>query len=464
MRLIRSSMFSPSSLPQRPTVPRRHIHNPIYIPKGIKHLTVMGNNSILFATLSALKHFGKEAYPKITVVCPDFWLDKVHHECLEYNWGQTAYGLPNLVREIFFRYHPNYPDNKLINWGEYQQVRMMAMEELASFPNVDFHQENPLEVIKKNDTFEILLHNKKLSVPSETFFYLWYRSPRMVSDIKNSHVKLYELPPVQAPNPIIAIGHGLSFVWLLRHFPDRKIINIKRPSENIPEVPANSDIDLGKEIDTKRLIIYTNKEVDLRFDEKGEQAVVISSKSGEILHEGHVYAATGFLPDHSLLKSVPDNNKILMPYYDEKGKQYFPTDVDTIKLLEDKFVSPRNIPEGSLAHSYTALMELTKNISWTSEPMFYFKKSQHELLKTEFEKIGIKLSLSFFDKLDNEILKAKNPQNAKKSLELYLKIFKETHNPSPLEIELFRKTFKKYFENHVTQEHNEVETSKVKMK
>lgn len=427
---------------------KRELHRPSALPENVKKIVVFANNSGLFTTLSAIKEFGSKAYPGITVVCPDFWIDKVHSDYLRQNWGQTIYGLPHLVRKIFLDYRPNYPDDKFIEWGEYQQVRKLAMEELKTFSNTTFYKGNPI-IVEPNDTgFDIGINDQIIKVPRESLFYLWYRESKVIPPIVNSHIKLYEMPIRDVPKTVIVIGHGVSIIWLLRHYPNTNFIVLKRPDEELPQIPGNRDVDIEREKKSGRLKIYLSQEVILNVDETGTMGALIDKKSNMLLHEGHVFSAAGFVPNHKILSSVPEDRKLLMPNFQNNPKDLHSFAEKEIKRLsEDIFVAPQNIPFGSLTHSYTLLMNITDNISWTSEPMFYFRKSQYDFMMAKGASAGIKLDIRFFEALDDEIGQLENPMDLKHSIDLYIKVFEQTQKPTAAEMIIFRKLLDNMFVN-----------------
>lgn len=142
---------------------------------------------------------------------------------------------------------------------------------------------------------------------------------------------------------------------------------------------------------------------------------------------------------------MPDSQKIQMPLVDEKG-HLLSEETQAKRLHEDKFVSVQNIPPGSLAYSYTYLMEITRNIAWTSEPMFYFKQSRYEMLKHMAAAKGISLTVHFFDKIDEEIEKLENPLSLDDSFKLYTTIFEAVCKSNDIEVHIFRNVLADLFQ------------------
>ena len=210
----------------------RKFHNPLHIPKGVDEMVVLGNNSILFTATAVLNQFGRKPYPRITWIYPTFWLDRVHSDYMDLDWGQTIYGMPNDFRKTFMRYRPNYPETKFIQWHEFQEARMRAIEELQSQPDFHIHQGEPVAVEDKDKSYEIILqkdHSGRVSMfLNRVFFITGIDCHSMVCPMFPAHTILYEMPRNEVPKSIIVLGHGLSLMWLLKHFPNTQIISVKR--------------------------------------------------------------------------------------------------------------------------------------------------------------------------------------------------------------------------------------------
>jgi hypothetical protein len=430
--------------------PKRYIHSPLYFRGKSNSLVIAGNNSMLFATLDSLKHYGKDKYPKITFIYPSFWLDNIHHDYHNLHWGQTIYGLPKETREIFFKHRPNYPQDTFIKWHEYQEVREKVREDLFTNFNIEVHKKEPKTITKNNNEYWHIDFgaNDGIKVPIDSFFYGWYRKPILTKEISNPHTKLYTVPMNDVPNPMLIVGHGLSLIWLLKHFPKHKIINMKNSIEEAPKVPSNSDIDIKEEIKKGRLEIYTSDKYELRTNKNGDVGNIIEINTGKMIFPISgvpIFAATGLKPEHNVFELIPKDQKLLMPLFDRHGL-VAPTDDITKKLIqEDVFNAPMNLPLGSLAHSYTSLMYFTNNMSWTSEPMFYYKKNQYERLKNKAKDFGIGLDLQYFDEVDKSIIGLENPLNPEKSIELYFDAFIKIYSTTNLESSQFKQCLQEFF-------------------
>ena len=429
---------------------QRHIHSPLYFAEGkADRLVIVGNNSMLFATLNSLKHHGSKQYPPITFIYPAFWLDNIHKDYYDLNWGQTVYGLPKIVRDMFFKYRPNYPQDTFIRWHEYQEIRNKSLEELFNNFHIESHKKEPKTITKSKSEQWIINFgfNDSIEVPKNSFFYGWYRKHLLTHGISNTHTKLYTLPRNEVPNPMFIIGHGLSLVWLLKHFPEHEIINFKKPDEQTPNVPANKDVSVDQEIKKGRLKIYTSDKYEAVTNETGQIGNIVNIKTGEVVFSSGIpiFAATGLMPEHNIFKLLPEEQKILMPIFDQNGELIAPKDEATKELIKDIFTAPKNTPLGSLPQSYIYLMNLTNNMRWTSEPMFYYSQNQAECLKNNAKNFGIELHINFFDAIDEKVMALENALGYEQSITLYLDVFKTIYSPTDIEELKFKECLQNTF-------------------
>jgi hypothetical protein len=180
---------------------------------------VIGNNSAIFATLASLSRHPLSSHPNLTFICPEFWLDNVHANHQKLDWGQSILGLPRYARTLYQEIYPQYSSEKLISWGEFQQLRLHAKDKLNKLPNVRFIPGFPI-ITKEQHSYRISVeesHNLEIfDAPSNTYFYNWVR--RFVKhklDLPHrSHTELYKLPKEKLPRVAVVIGHGESMVWL----------------------------------------------------------------------------------------------------------------------------------------------------------------------------------------------------------------------------------------------------------
>jgi len=91
---------------------------------------VIANNSGLFFMLAALKKHGKAKHPDIYLAKPDFWLDWLHVDYYDLDWGQSPRGLPWFARNEFYKVYPHHPEDKTITWHQFQELRKHILSEL----------------------------------------------------------------------------------------------------------------------------------------------------------------------------------------------------------------------------------------------------------------------------------------------------------------------------------------------
>jgi hypothetical protein len=437
----------------------RRIHNPVFIPDHVSRILIAGNNSIFFAALQAMELHGAHNYPKITLLATDFWLDKVDmQEYGQLHWGQTALSFPFYVRRMFQDYRPHYPMNKFVTWADYQQLRLIALEKLNQNPNIELLYGNPQSVNKTQEGYHLSTEQQTIALPDSTYFYLWYRIPRLPASVTQAHTLLYETPRAEIPKKIIVIGHGLSIVWLLKHFPELTIVNIKLKNDRLPTIPSNASVDLEKEIRSGRLVIHETSKVELLMDADMKNGAILSRNTDMILHEGPVYGATGLEPEYHKFNAINPKQKLSMPIFDRDQNLIGPRDEEMVRLIDDTFLAPKNVALGSMPHSFMSLMELTKNISWTAEPMLYFKESAYYRLSQIAENKGLILDMSFFNALDTIITELDDANNHDASLAIYRKVYQETYKATQLELTIFDTVLDEYFARQV---HDEVTTNRV---
>lgn len=426
---------------------RRFIHTPKFHAQTPR-LVVVGNNAMLFATLDALNHHGADLYPNIDYVYPKFWLDDLHPEYFGLDWGQTMYGLPRTVRIRLQAKYPNYPENAYLRWGDFRDLRMRTLEELSKHKNVTLHMNEPVNIEPTAHGWNLsLATGKELSVPPKSFFYWWYRKPRIGHGMSNSHTLLYTMSRTLVPNPMIIVGQGLSLVWLLKHFPEHTFINIKRPGAKIPHIPVNKDVDIEYEIKRGRLQVFTSDKYETVTDPTGVLGNIVEVATGEMMFKSGmpIFAAAGVIPDHNICKKIPRNQIVLMPDINTHGELLGPDDAKVRFLLRDRFVAPADLLTGSLSQSYTFFMDLTDNMDWTSEPMFFYTKSRAERIKNHVDAWGISLTVRYFDAIDDKIGSLDNPLNFEQALNLYIEIFKTMYSPSDIDTMKFKKCLQEFF-------------------
>lgn len=97
-------LFTPSVKPN--FTPIAELHN-FSVPRTE---VVIANNSGLFFTLATIKKHGRARHPDVYLVKPDFWLDWLHSDYYNLDWGQSPRGLPWFVRNEFYKIYPHHPE------------------------------------------------------------------------------------------------------------------------------------------------------------------------------------------------------------------------------------------------------------------------------------------------------------------------------------------------------------------
>lgn len=433
----------------------RFIHHSRDLPKKTKELILYGNNSLLFSAHEAFLKHGLNKQYKITIINSPFWLMHTHDDFLNENWGQKLYGLSGPARRLLLSHQPHYPIDRFVTWGDYKVLLQQLIQQLKETPKVEIHDGRIQSIIKQNSDWLITLDTQKQIITDKnSFFYGWTRFPRSIkipfadnSDVIEipSHTILYSKALAQHPKEIIVLGHGLSVVWLLKHFPSMRVITIRQIGDKLPDVPSNKDVNISQELQNGRLIIIDKTpDIELNIDLNGYAEIYHKNDSDSYLYRAPIYSASGFVPDHSVFAHIPETHKLLMPIF-EPGKNLNHSE---ISLKKDKFIAPKNTPPGSSPHSGTILMELTNNMTWADEPMSYFSEHQHERLFQHLKDIGIQIDSQFFAKIDEEVIELENALSAQESIELYTKYFYDLYNPTPEEKKLFTQVIENLFINN----------------
>lgn len=94
------------------------------------------------------------------------------------------------------------------------------------------------------------------------------------------------------------MGHGLSVVWLEKHFLEISFINIKNRSDQLPNLPSNTSGNF------QRVIIHNKDEVTLKtISSNPGQVILILNNDPTNGYTGEFYSAIGLSSMPSLLKN-----------------------------------------------------------------------------------------------------------------------------------------------------------------
>jgi len=317
---------------------------------------VIGNNAALFAILDVTKRLGRREH--LSLIYPKFWLDDVHQDHLNNNWGQRVYSLPEISKNLFKDIYPNHADDSYIKWGQFQQLRQFVLEEIKK--DYPVYEGEPLSIdLNLNGGYLINLltgnQEQTIKVNANAHFFNWYRVPKkhgFPDLIKMSHTELYSLPKSHVPHKVILFGQGESIVWLVRDFPNTTFASIKREGDRLPTVRDNPSY---QGIDLSRLMVFEIEDPRVLFqpiEEEGNKAskkvlIIYSDEGGsKKSFEGYIYTAIGLAAIAGLTKNVPEGSK---------------TDL-SMEIVG--WVASKEVPGGSLLQSFTQLMEKTKNLNW----------------------------------------------------------------------------------------------------
>lgn len=395
-----------------------------------KEELVLTNHAGIFGAYWALTHHAQIEHSAVHIVCFPFWLDRINNHHKNNNWGQTLLGFPTIVRSIFKQIYPNYPLDKAVTWKMVQDLRNFTVHELKSMDRVILHdlrnEPYPLDysglftMLKEHEKLQLFFKDQLIvNVPESSEVYNWVKVPRLHKiDLlpERPHTELYTRSPEAVSNPILVMGDGLSVVWLKRDFPQHEIIAIV-PDKNaeLPQTPANSMVDYNS---------ITKITVDDILDIDENQIIIkLNNKMIEIPKINYV-SAIGYLPYSELTSKIPDNQK-----------------TENMNILADSWIAPKNIPVGSLTQSLTKFFEETDNLNDTFELQFHHTPSIIEIFRTQFyNNFGIELREIFFDKLKSNIQSLKDPLDNAEELNLFVSTFKDTQNPSTIELRLFEQS------------------------
>ena len=413
--------------------------------KGESEL-VLANNAGIFGVYWAMNYHGRNEHQNTHLVCFPCWQDRIHPAYKNCDWGQTMLGFPSVVRSVFEKMYPNYPINKRVTFGMVKDAREFAINELKATKGIFVHDLRHTSyaldflnevTIKQNDANIQLYYGKKIivAVPDDTEIYNWLRVLRhhkLNFFPERPHSELYMHAPENAPESILVIGDGLSIVWLKRDFPDCEIIAIV-PDNHVefPKVPANSNIKIHEIIKIKAddLLDINNDSVTIKMPNKTMRTISMSN----------FFSAIGYTHCQDLTTQISNEQKI-----------------DRIKIAEGSWVAPQNVPVGSLTQSLCQYFQETENIEDTFEFQFYHTPMAADQLQKFFNGYGIELKLPFFKALRDKIAHMEDPLDQEKEREFFINVFKESQNPSNIEIDIFRQAMFDHQNNKLNFIHHQI--------
>jgi len=383
---------------------------------------VIGNNTAIFSTLASIDQHKSGEHQDVTLFCPSFWLDEVHHSHLQHDWGQNMYGLPWYVRKLFLEVHPRFPEDKFISWHLYQELRQIALDKLHS-KGVKIHRELPSFRKEKEDIVAVCKNGKSILFSlDDTYFYNWYKVPRhhhISGLVQRSNTDLYKLDPTHLPEHVVVLGYGLSAIWLKKHFPQVQFSYLKREGDKLTKIISNLGVPYH-EIESNT---YNIGEVALSASVDQKQLLVVLPKEkGGGSFVGDFYSAMGIRLMNELTENIiPMNQQLIVP-------EYHFTD----------WKAPENVAFGSLSENFARIMARTNNCSWAFEPMAYHVDTFPDIIKQKMLDIDIILDSRFFNRFEEsfvnhkafqvgKITKIKDSINTGKFIEFFVSTFKEVY-------------------------------------
>ena len=169
-------------------------------------ICVANNSGAFFAHASLIEH-GPEAHPKLTIFRPKFWLDDVHPDYFDLDWGQSVKGLPRNVRREFMEIYRSQPSDKRITWGQMRNLREYMFDKLEKkgisvIPGIP-------KIVKHKNGYHVSSENSSFDTPLHTHIYSSFRTP-------NTNTTHPNLPPI--PHILLFIQYPETYSlisWLL---------------------------------------------------------------------------------------------------------------------------------------------------------------------------------------------------------------------------------------------------------
>jgi hypothetical protein len=411
---------------------------------------IIGNNTAIFATLASLQNHGKDKHPKLKVIWPTFWLDHVHHHYLEEKWGQTVHGLPNVAKQLYLNIYPHHPQNDFITWGQYQNLRFAAKNIIENQYKIPVYHGDPVIERTTDGNFEIKVKSDngavQFSTAADTQFYLWYRVPnfyKIDGIIQKTITDIYRLSPHELSNDvdIITLGAGLSVIWLAKYFTNplssRKIICIKHKDDQLNfNVPSNGCVS------RKNIIEIDVETCEMRISEHNPKHVIIKSKEYQKEFQGYFYSAIGHALPASVVKNIP------------KAQLMSPE-----QWVFSRWISPKNVPYGSLMESIIQWYEITNNLGWGGEHQNYHEDGNSFRLKLK-EKFPSELKIDerYFSAVAVALLDLNNPLPDSKLIQFFTNIYQDVYHPHDSQVEIFKNNLKELLEDYHKSGYNYTES------
>lgn len=387
-----------------------------------KPAVAIGGKTISAAVLTSLAQYGKQSHPLLTLIYVPDWLENSHKYHANEKWGQTKHGLPKVLKDIFSTMHPNYPDNEYLTWGHVLELNRTVLYMINKVYGVPVFYGQPIIKRLENNSFNITVGNAHFNTPADTHFYVFSQEPRKhgIPEFKErSSTELYKLHPSELPLnlDILAIGEGLSIFWLAKHF-QNLVVCIKREAFQLTKnVPSNFEVDLS------RIVVLDYEKLEISKFKDNAGLTIIKDKVSGKEYIGILCTAKGFEVPYSLVKDVPEA-QLTSPK----------------NWIESKWISQKNIPQGSLLEKFVQLLETTDNLDRGYELQSYHQAfNPYKVLLSNCISSGINIDEKYLTELENSFTANDNPLPDWELNRLFINKYEEIYKPTPKDKSLFQK-------------------------
>lgn len=364
------------------------------------------NHSAIYFTLASfLKHGGKHVHPDLKVIIPPTWLDTIHKDYDNNQWGQGLFGLPWTLRKDFIRLYPDYNDGPIF-WKQVKELRLESINNLK-MSGIPVFVGQPI-LKKQNDGYLLHVENETFELPTNTHFYNAYRDLNVKHNIEGlpniSCTNLYEQPQLNAPrNAVMLGGNGRTGIWLAQHFPNT-LFNCVTNGQYPKLFPGESF--------PSNLLFYNQERYSLEASKsKPGHAVIYDKILNNPVAIGSFYCSIGFSVRSDITACVvdPDNNLTTQP----------------TSQWSAKWFSAEEIPVGSLLEATARWVKITENTDWSFELHSFHGTTVIDLLAKKLKDQGITLPHSFCNILVKKITENFNCPSDEETIKIYRESFEE---------------------------------------
>lgn len=385
----------------------------------------LAQNSLLFS----VNNISLENRPMPHIVKVPMWLDDVSQVYDNLTWGQTTISFPSTVRTLLKQHFPSLMPDEFVTWGHIKAIREARTHELRCMHDAKklvFH--DLCGEVASTDVHGALSLERNVDAISvscrgSTLFTLPFsRVERIINGISiprpidssvarnfglgeiRPHTELYSMPSV--PKIILAIGAGLSTVWLKKNFPDSKLIVVcYDKTKPLIRIPSNEDVDYNS--------IVMVEEDDIKRSCHNDSLATVYDNDGSLIEfdpRESTFSTAGYIPHISITDRVKHEGIMIT--------------TDCVDLRD--WTAPQNIPKGSLTARLMGYYALLGDDPCSFYELQYFDGDiTPYVLQCKCRKQGIVLPENFFDVLANKIRLLSDPLTVDGECELYLEAFQE---------------------------------------